>query len=85
VVVSPEPLLNNDRFEGLWGKKQVMDNVIIVLDEAHIVKEWGGTFRTDYTKLWPLHYRFPWMIPYNAGSVMVSNEMELELVKNLHL
>jgi len=63
-----------------------MDNVInIVLDEAHVVKEWGGTFRTDYTKLGPLRYRFPWMIPYHAGSATVGNEMESELVKNLHL
>ena len=86
MVVSPELLLNDDRFESLWAKKQVMDNVInIVLDEAHVVKEWGGTFRTDYTKLGPLRYRFPRMIPYNAGSATIGNEMELELVKNLHL
>ena len=63
-----------------------MDNVInIVLDKAHVDKKWGGTFRTDYTKLGPLRYWFPWMIPYNAGSATVSNEMELELAKNLHL
>ena len=79
MIVSPELLLNDDRFEGLWGKKQVMDNVInIVLDEAHVIKEWGGTFRTDYLKLRPLCYRFPWMIPYNAGSTTVGNEMESE-------
>lgn len=86
MIVSPELLLNDDRFEGLWGKKRVMDNVInIVLDKAHVIKEWGGTFRTDYLKLGPLHYWFPWMIPYNARSGMVGNDMELELAKNLHL
>jgi len=85
VIVSLELLLNDDRFECLWRKK-VMDNVInIVLDEAHVIKEWGGTFRTDYIKLGVLHYWFPWMIPYHAGSVTVSNEMESELTKNLHL
>ena len=57
----------------------------IVLDEAHVVKEWGGTFRTDYMKLGPLCYQDPLMIPYHAGSAMVGKEMELELVKNLHL
>ena len=86
MIVSPELLLNDDRFESMWAKKRVMDNVInIVLDEAHIIREWGGTFRTDYLRLGPLHYRFPRMIPYNAGSATVSNEMELELIKNLHL
>jgi superfamily II DNA helicase RecQ len=48
--VSPELLLNDDRFEVLWGKKY-----FIVLDEAHVIKEWGGTFRTDYLKLGPIH------------------------------
>lgn len=86
VIVSPELLLHDERFEGLWAKKQVMDNVInIVLDEAHVIKEWGGTFRTDYLKLGPLRYQFPRMIPYNAGSATVGNEVELELIKNLHL
>ena len=50
----------------------------------NVIKEWGGTFRTDYLKLRPLHYWFLQMIPYNAGSVMVGNEMESELKKNLH-
>ena len=86
MIVSPELLLNDDRFESIWAKKRVMDNVInIVLDEAHVIKEWGGTFRTDYLKLGPLRYRFPQMIPYNAGSAMVGNKMESELTKNLHL
>jgi superfamily II DNA helicase RecQ len=86
VIVSPKLLLNDDRFEGLWGKKQVMDNVInIVLDEAHVIREWGGTFRTDYLKLGPLCYQFPQMIPYNAGFATIGNNMESELTKNLHL
>jgi len=50
--VSPELLLNDDRFEVLWGKKHFMDKLInIVLDEAHVIKEWGNAFRTDYLKI----------------------------------
>jgi superfamily II DNA helicase RecQ len=55
MIVSPELLLNDDRFEGLW-EKWVMDNV---LDEAYVIREWGSTFRTDYLKLGLLHYQFP--------------------------
>ena len=84
--MSPELLLNNDRFEVLWGKKHFMDKLInIVLDEAHVIKEWGGTFRTNYLKIGPIRYRFPWMIPFHLGSAMVSKQLEPELVKNLHL
>jgi superfamily II DNA helicase RecQ len=63
-----------------------MDNVInIVLDEAHVIREWGSTFRTDYLKLRPLHYQFPQIILYNPRSATVGNDMESELAKNLHL
>ena len=82
MIVSLELLLNDNKFEGQWRKKQVIDNLInIVLDEAHVVKGWGGTFERNYTKLEPLCYWFPWMILYHAESATVSNEMELELVR----
>lgn len=85
--MTPELLLNDDRFaiEVLWGK-YFMDKLInILLDEAHVIKEWGGTFRTDYLKIGPVHYRFPRMIPFHLGSATVSKQLEPELVKNLHL
>ena len=84
--MSPELLLNNDRFEVLWEKKHFMDKLInIVLDEAHVIKEWGGTFRTGYLKIGPICYRFPRMIPFLLGSATVRKQLEPELVKNLHL
>jgi superfamily II DNA helicase RecQ len=84
--VSPELLLNDDRFEVLWGKKHFTDKLInIVLDEVHIIKEWGGTFRTNYLKIGPIRYRFPQMIPFHLGSATVGKQLESELVKNLHL
>ena len=43
VIVSPEILNNDSRFEDLWGTKRFTDNLInLVLDKAHVVKEWGG-------------------------------------------
>jgi superfamily II DNA helicase RecQ len=53
--VSPELLLNDGHFEGLWGKKKFTDNIInLVLDEAHVIKERGGTFHSDYLKIGPI-------------------------------
>jgi hypothetical protein len=47
VIVSPKLLLNDDRFEGLWGKKWVMDNVInTVLDDDNP----NTTQTPEYTK-----------------------------------
>ena len=60
IIVSPELLLNDKRFEMLWGKKQFTDDIVnLVLDKAHIIKEWGSTFRTDHLKISPIQYLFP--------------------------
>ena len=57
VIVSPE-ILNNDMcFEDLWGTKFFTNNLNnLVLDEAHVVKEWGGTFHSDYLQIGPICY-----------------------------
>ena len=55
------------------------------MDEAHVIKEWGGTFRSDYLKLGPLRYLWPRVIPIILGSATVSPQMVPDLSKNLHL
>jgi len=45
VIVSPELLLNNGRWDQLWTKKKFTDNIICVaMDEAHVIKEWAALF-----------------------------------------
>lgn len=56
-----------------------------VLDEAHVIKEWGGTFRTDYLKIGPIRYLFPRMIGFHLGSATIGPGLVPELTKNLHL
>ena len=57
VMVSPEILNNDSRFKELWGKNKCTDNLInLVLDEAHVIKEWGGTFHLDYFHIGFIHY-----------------------------
>jgi superfamily II DNA helicase RecQ len=59
IIISPELLLSNKRFEILWAKKQFTDHIVnFVLDEAHVIKEWGSTFRTDYLKIGLIQYLF---------------------------
>jgi superfamily II DNA helicase RecQ len=86
VIVSPELLLNDKRFEMLRGKKQFTDDIVnLVLDEAHVIKEWGGTFRTDYLKIGPIRDLFPRMIGFHLGSATIGPALLPELAKNLHL
>src|SRR6202011_2225419 len=85
IVVSPELLLNDGHFEELWGEKKFTDNIInLVLDEAHVIKEWGGTFRSDYLKIGPIQYQFSRMIPMHLRSATVGLDTVSELTKNLH-
>jgi hypothetical protein len=49
VIVSLKILNNDTHFEDLWGTKIFTDNLInLILDEAHVVKEWGSTFHSNY-------------------------------------
>ena len=85
IVVSPE-LLNDGRFKDLWGKKKFTDNIInLVLDEAHVIKEWGGTFRSDYLRIGPIHYLLPRMIPFHLGSATLGPKLERKVQSNLRL
>lgn len=90
MIVSPELLNNDSRFEDLWGTKKFTDNLVnLILDEAHVVKEWGGTFRNDYLNIGPIRYlltRKP-VVGLHLGTATLApqHEAELKLEANLHL
>lgn len=49
LFISPEALMNNQNFEDIIkiaNKQHYMKNIVI--DEAHIVVDWGASFRVDY-------------------------------------
>ena len=49
LFISPEALMNNSAFEDVMkmaNKQHYLKNIIV--DEAHIVVDWGASFRVDY-------------------------------------
>lgn len=59
----------------------------LVLDEAHVVKEWGGTFRNDYLRIGPIRYlltRKP-VVGLHLGTATLAPQNVAELKANLHL
>ena len=49
LFISPEALMNNQAFDNIIkvaNKQHFMKNIVI--DEAHIVVDWGASFRVDY-------------------------------------
>lgn len=88
ILVSPEILNNDSRFEDLWGKKSFVNNLVnLILDEAHVVKEWGGTFRSDYLRIGPIRYlitRKP-TVGIHLGTATLPPDRVEEIKAELHL
>ncbi|KAJ3823424.1 hypothetical protein F5880DRAFT_1482208 [Lentinula raphanica] len=42
--------------------------IIFVIDVAHVVHDWGGTFCPEYHSLGPARYALPRHIPYHLGT-----------------
>ncbi|KAJ3824470.1 P-loop containing nucleoside triphosphate hydrolase protein [Lentinula raphanica] len=57
------------RYNDLLHNRVFMRSVInIVIDEAHVIRDWGGTFRPEYQSLGPARYALPRHIPYHLGT-----------------
>ena len=65
LIISPEALIRNKEFAAVI-KKANEDHYLknLVIDEAHIVVEWGDYFRTDYQALEPWRRR---LLASNSG------------------
>ena len=88
VIVSPEILDNDTHFKDSWGVKKFTDNLInLVLDEAHVVKEWGGTFQSDYLHIGPICYLLTQklIIGIHLGTAIMPPDWLAEIKANLHL
>src|ERR1700691_2111087 len=88
ILVSPEILNNDSCFEDLWGTKKFVNNLInLVLDEAHVIKEWGGTFCSDYLRIGPVRYlllRKP-PVGIHLGTATLPPSHINEMMRNIHL
>ncbi|KAJ3721038.1 P-loop containing nucleoside triphosphate hydrolase protein [Lentinula raphanica] len=69
VIFSPETMAKDHRYDVLLHDRIFMCSVIdVVIDESHVVQEWGGTFRPEYHTLGPSRYALPRHIPYHLGT-----------------
>jgi superfamily II DNA helicase RecQ len=53
-----------------WGRLRV-----VVIDEAHCISLWGGSFRPDYGELGVLRGRFPKHIPFIVASATLPDHI----------
>ncbi|KAJ3911345.1 P-loop containing nucleoside triphosphate hydrolase protein [Lentinula edodes] len=86
VIFSPESIVNDSRFDDLLSNRKFMRSVIsFVFDEAHVIEQWGGTFRPEYQKLGPLRYIMVRHVPYQLGSATLPPIIAQKLTGHLHL
>ena len=64
-----------------------MNNLInLVLDEAHVVQEWGGTFRSDYLRIGPIRHLMTWKptVGLHLGTATLPPSRLNDLMTNLN-
>lgn len=67
--VSPEIAISPEFRKGVISKKEFYGRLrVVVIDEAHCISLWGGSFRPDYAELGLLRGRFPRHIPFVIAS-----------------
>ena len=65
-----------------WLQKRLR---CIVVDEAHCISEWGGTFRSDYTKIGSLRGRVGRTVPFVVASATLPVHVLDTVKKSLQL
>ncbi|KAJ3768641.1 P-loop containing nucleoside triphosphate hydrolase protein [Lentinula raphanica] len=86
VIFSPETMAKDPRYDTLLHNRIFMRSVItIVIDETHVIREWGGTFRPEYQTLGPSRYALPRHIPYHLGTATLPPYDAEQLKKHLNL
>ncbi|KAJ3544609.1 hypothetical protein NMY22_g2725 [Coprinellus aureogranulatus] len=82
MLTSPEMSLLHDGFRQYLSDAAVSKQlVMIVIDEAHCISQWGGDFRKEYSQLDRLKPFFPTHIPFLAVSATL-NPAALRDVQN---
>ncbi|KAJ3730830.1 P-loop containing nucleoside triphosphate hydrolase protein [Lentinula raphanica] len=86
VIFSPETMAKDHRYDILLHNRVFMCSVIdIVIDESHVIREWGGTFRPEYHTLGPSRYALPRHIPYHLGTATLPPNDAEQLKMHLNL
>lgn len=80
LYVAPERLMQSRTIEQL----KACNLILIAIDEAHCVSQWGHDFRMDYLSLGELARHFPG-VPRMALTATATTEVRAEIVERLEL
>ncbi|BEI85118.1 hypothetical protein CcaverHIS002_0505190 [Cutaneotrichosporon cavernicola] len=84
LYVTPETLFSpkyTSDFDIAYRQKQI---VRLVVDEAHVIDEWGSTFRPTYRKLGEFRLRYPG-VPITALTASATSDVRSDLLTILNM
>ncbi|WVQ78189.1 hypothetical protein IAT38_000272 [Cryptococcus sp. DSM 104549] len=84
LYVTPEMLLG-DRHKATFDKAYSIRQVArLVVDEAHVITEWGTSFRGKYRELGIFRERYP-DVPITALTASATHEVRTDIIKTLRI
>ncbi|KAK5820997.1 P-loop containing nucleoside triphosphate hydrolase protein [Linnemannia elongata] len=85
VFLSPELIFSSDRIKNLWRQPGWRKRLFaIVVDEAHCIDSWGGSFRQEYGRIGELRSMVPRETPFLATSATLPPQVLENIKKRLH-
>ncbi|KIJ10154.1 hypothetical protein PAXINDRAFT_86470, partial [Paxillus involutus ATCC 200175] len=86
ILLGPEMCLEHEGFHDLFKSSSFTKNLVaLVIDEAHCISQWGGDFRTSYSKLGELRSYVPTTVPILATSTTLAPSTLEEVRDKLHI
>jgi superfamily II DNA helicase RecQ len=83
ILISPE-LAVGDQFRGVLSASTFSSKIaLVVVDEAHLVAQWGQDFRTDYARLNLLRNILGREVPWFACSATLDSATLSEVIKGI--
>ncbi|RXW15756.1 hypothetical protein EST38_g10098 [Candolleomyces aberdarensis] len=84
IFTSPEMCLQHPQFRGFLSDAVIANDIVmIVIDEAHCISQWGGEFRKEYSQLDKLRVFFPTHVPFLITSATLTPAVLVEIQAQL--
>lgn len=84
--MSPEIAISTEFLQKVLRKRTVVSKLrVIVVDEAHCMSEWGGSFRPDYAALGDIRARIARNVPVLVASATLPSFVLIDIKAKLRI
>jgi superfamily II DNA helicase RecQ len=86
IITSPNMCLQHDRFRQLLCNPKFAGKIAaFVIDEAHCITQWGGSFRPEYALLGTLRAFVPVHVPFLVASATLPPPVLAQVRQSMHI